>query len=58
MLYCFGDYELDEQLYQLRCAGKPVEIEPRVFNVLAYLLQHHDRVVSKDELLESSGPSR
>ena len=58
MLYRFHDFEIDEQLYQLRCAGKPVEIEPRVFNVLAYLLQHHNRVVLKMNCSRSSGPSR
>jgi len=52
MLYHFHDFELDEQLYQLRRGGKPVEIEPKVFNVLAYLLHHRDRVITKDELLE------
>ena len=28
MLYCFDDFELDEQLYQLRRAGKLVESSP------------------------------
>ena len=36
------------------CAGTshPVEIEPKVFDVLVYLLEHRDRVVTKEELLE------
>jgi adenylate cyclase len=52
MLYRFQDCELDDSLYQLRRSGKPTDIEPRVFDVLAYLLQHRERVVPKDELLE------
>jgi len=36
----FGDYELDTRLYELRAAGQPAKLEPRVFNVLAYLVQH------------------
>jgi DNA-binding response OmpR family regulator len=56
MIYRFGNYELDAQRCELRCAGQQVAIEPRVFDVLAYLLQHHDRVVTKDELLEQCWP--
>jgi TolB-like protein/DNA-binding winged helix-turn-helix (wHTH) protein/cytochrome c-type biogenesis protein CcmH/NrfG len=52
MFYRFRDCELDDSLYQLRRSGKPISIEPKVFDVLAYLLHHRDRVVSKDELLE------
>ena len=29
-----------------------VKLEPQVFNVLVYLIQHRDRVVTKDELVE------
>lgn len=58
MHYRFGDYELNVQLYQLRHAGELVEIEPKVFDLLVYLLQHHDRVVSKDELLDKLWPDQ
>jgi TolB-like protein/DNA-binding winged helix-turn-helix (wHTH) protein len=58
MLYHFGDCVLDDQLYQLSRDGAPIEIEPKVFDVLAYLLHHHDRVVSKDELLEKLWPGQ
>jgi predicted ATPase/DNA-binding winged helix-turn-helix (wHTH) protein len=59
MIYVFDeDYELDLQRYELRYAGKPVKLEPQVFNVLAYLIQHRDRVVTKEELLEQLWPAR
>ena len=45
MRYAFGEYELDAQLYELRHAGTLLKIEPQVFNVLAYLIQHRDRTV-------------
>jgi hypothetical protein len=35
-MYRFGNYELDEQRCELRCAGQLVAIEPKVFEVLAY----------------------
>ena len=55
MLDHFHDFELDMNgLYQLRRAGKPVGIQLRVFDVLFYLLHNRDRVISKDELLETS----
>jgi predicted ATPase/DNA-binding winged helix-turn-helix (wHTH) protein len=52
VVYVFEDYELDLPRYELRHAGKPVRIEPQVFNLLVYLVQHRDRVVTKEELLE------
>ena len=53
MIYVFEDYELDTQLYELRQAGQLRKLEPQVFNVLTYLLEHRDRVVTKQELLDS-----
>lgn len=58
MLYVFEDYELDTQLYELRHAGKPLKIEPQVFNVLTYLIEYHDRTVTKQELLENLWPEQ
>ena len=58
MIYVFGDYTLDTQCYELRHVGVPCKLEPQVFNVLAYLLGHHTRVVSKDELLEQFWPQQ
>jgi hypothetical protein len=46
----FGDFEIDAARQELRQAGAPVHIEPQVFDLLVYLVQHRDRIVSKDEL--------
>ena len=37
------------------CAAAPmlVDVEPKVFDLLAFLVQHRDRVVSKDDLLQA-----
>jgi DNA-binding winged helix-turn-helix (wHTH) protein len=56
MVRAFSDCELDPELYQLRRLGRVVKIEPKVFDVLAFLLDHRDRVVSKDELLDALWP--
>ncbi len=57
-IHRFGECELDEGRYQLRNAGVPVELEPKVFEVLAYLVRERDRVVSKRELLDELWPDR
>ena len=51
--YGFEDFELDTARYQLRRGGQPVQLEPKAFDVLLYLIEHRDRVVSKDELLDA-----
>jgi DNA-binding winged helix-turn-helix (wHTH) protein len=56
MIYRFGNCILDEERYELCRAGTVVAIEPRVFQVLLYLIQHQDCVVTRDELLEHCWP--
>jgi DNA-binding winged helix-turn-helix (wHTH) protein len=58
MIYTFGEWELDVGRYELRSAGKSVKLEPQVFSVLAYLVEHRDRVVSKQELLTHLWPDQ
>src|SRR6185369_8720374 len=57
MTYAFGEFVLDERLYQLRRNGTVVKLEPKVFDVLAHLIRNRARVVSKDELLETLWPN-
>jgi TolB-like protein/Tfp pilus assembly protein PilF len=52
----FGEFEISLDTYELRRAGRPVHVEPRVFEVLAYLVEHRPRVVSKEELFEKLWP--
>ena len=47
MIYAFGDFELDTERVELRHQGTLCPLEPQVFDVLAYLIQHRDRVVNK-----------
>jgi DNA-binding winged helix-turn-helix (wHTH) protein len=55
MIYLFADHELDTRCFELRRRGSggSVAVEPQVFDVLRYLVEHADRVVTKDELLDS-----
>jgi class 3 adenylate cyclase/tetratricopeptide (TPR) repeat protein len=56
--YHFGVYLFDTERYELYRAGVPVPLRPKECDVLAYLLAHRDRVVSKDELLEQVWPGQ
>jgi len=51
-IYRFAEFELDTARFQLRRRGQVLAAQPQVFDVLHYLVRHHDRVVTKDELLE------
>ena len=48
----FGDCELSVERIELRRDGEIIDVEPQVFDVLAYLLRHRERVVPKTELLD------
>src|SRR5262245_5297387 len=52
MRYVFGDCTLDLQRQELWRAGHLIALRPKVFQLLAYLLLHQERVVPKAELLE------
>jgi class 3 adenylate cyclase/DNA-binding winged helix-turn-helix (wHTH) protein/tetratricopeptide (TPR) repeat protein len=56
MRYVFGPYTLDLTRYELRQAGRLVRLEPRVFDLLAYFVQHPGRTVTTAELLEQLYP--
>ena len=56
MLYVFDDYELDTQTCELRRDGVPVALAPKTYAVLAFLVEHRDRLISKEELLDELWP--
>ena len=53
MKYRFSDFEIDLALHELRRKGASVHIEPQVFDLIVHLVRNHDRVVSKDELIDT-----
>ena len=46
-----GDLEIDFKKYQALKQGKPLELSPREFEILRYLLERKGEVVSRDDLL-------
>lgn len=53
MIYRFSQFTLNTENYQLSLSGEPVPVEPLVFNLLEYLIEHRERVVTRDELLDA-----
>jgi TolB-like protein/cytochrome c-type biogenesis protein CcmH/NrfG len=51
--FIFGDHTLDDDRRELLYRSEHVAVEPQVFDLLVYLVQNRDRVVSKDDLIAS-----
>jgi DNA-binding winged helix-turn-helix (wHTH) protein/pimeloyl-ACP methyl ester carboxylesterase len=56
MIFRFDDFELDTALREVRRGGRQCALQPKAYDVLEYLVRHHDRVVSKEELLDRLWP--
>jgi len=48
-----GDVELDEGRWTVHRGGVPVELSPTEFRLLAYLMRHQGRVLTRAQLLEN-----
>ena len=53
MVLQFAEFEIDTARYQLRRNGEPVEVEPLVFDLLAYFASHPDQVLSHQQLIDA-----
>ena len=47
-----GDLRLDPARHEVRRAGQPIELTPREFALLEYLMRRRDEVVGKQAILE------
>ena len=54
--YQFNDRTLDPETREIAVRGTVRETEPKVFDLIVYLLRNRDRVVSKSELQEALWP--
>jgi len=52
----FGCFRLDPVKRLLLCEGSPVPLAPKVFDILLVLLQNHDRLIEKSELMRAVWP--
>jgi TolB-like protein/Flp pilus assembly protein TadD len=51
VLFSFEDFTLDVARRELKRGGAAVALEPQVFDLLVYLIENRDRVVSRDDLI-------
>ena len=51
MQFLFAEHTLDTDRRELRRGLEPVAVEPQVFDLLVYLIENRDHVVSKDDLI-------
>ena len=58
MQFHFSGHVLDVDRRELCRGGGGVAIEPQVFDVLVYLIEHRDRVVTRDDLIAAVWDNR
>ncbi len=51
--YLVGDFLIDTARYRISSGGTAVPVEPKVFDLLVYLIRSRDRVVTREELFET-----
>jgi DNA-binding winged helix-turn-helix (wHTH) protein/TolB-like protein len=50
MKYRVAAFTIDPARYQVSAGDSPVPVEPKVFDLLVYLMRHRQRVLTRDEL--------
>src|SRR4030095_14803352 len=51
LFYLFEEFGLDTDRRELCRGASPMPVEPKVFDLLEYVIRNRDRVVSKDDLI-------
>jgi len=50
--YRFGDIEIDFKKYEATRRGEPIDMRPKDYDILHFLIRHRGEVVSRDQLLD------
>lgn len=50
-LYLFNSFQLEPAARRLRHADEEIAVEPRVLDLLVYLVEHRERALGRDELI-------
>jgi DNA-binding winged helix-turn-helix (wHTH) protein len=56
LVYEFGPYRLEPDECRLFKQGKPVKLRPKLFVLLAMLVEHHGHMLERDKLLDAVWP--
>ena len=52
----FGSFQIDPRTWLLTSANEPIELSPRLVEILAFIVERQGSIVTKDELLERFWP--
>jgi len=52
MIYQFNEFQLSPSNFSLLKKGQALDVEPQVFNLIQYLIENRERVVTRDEIFE------
>ena len=55
-MFQFAGYTLDVERGSLGTANREIDLRPKSYEVLRYLVEHADRLVTKEELLKAVWP--
>ena len=50
MIYQLGNIQIDTTQFKVMADGRPIPVEPKVFDLIIYLITHRDVVITRDEL--------
>lgn len=53
MTFRFGPYSVDPERRELTCDGAHIPLQPQAFSLLVFLIENADRVVSKDDIIDT-----
>ncbi|HZS08133.1 MAG TPA: LpqB family beta-propeller domain-containing protein [Blastocatellia bacterium] len=53
LIYQFDDVQVDVETFRVLRDGSPLQLEPKAFEVLVFLINHPGRLVEKEELMEA-----
>tara|TARA_R110002072_G_scaffold1780_10_gene14847 strand:- start:73940 stop:76534 length:2595 start_codon:yes stop_codon:yes gene_type:complete len=56
MIYLINEFELDIELQELRCEGKSVSIQKKVFELLTFLIENRNTALTKDQIQDAVWP--
>src|SRR4051812_19003167 len=53
MRYRFADHDLDPQKRELRRGEHAIELQPKIFDLLLFLVENRARLITRQELLDA-----
>lgn len=51
--FSYNDLEIDNKTHKVSRAGNPVKLSPKEYDLLFYMVQHADRIISRTEIMQN-----